>query len=317
MEECISVIVPVYNIENYVERCLDSIINQTYSDLQIIIVDDGSTDDSGKKCDAIALKDRRITVIHQENGGLGAARNAGLEIAKGKYVTFVDGDDWIEPNTYEILHKYIVNTKSELATCARKTVSNEGVIEEIYALTAPIIVDKREIIKRYLLQDGMNMSACDKLFLRQLFIDIKFPCGYVSEDILPIFEVLLRANRCVLTGIPLYNYYTRNGSLSKSMYSERQLGIKKYSEEVVSRLRKLNPELEDYIFFFEIDRIIAFWRILRRSGEKNQYYYEVKDKYLRNLFRIIKNPFLSYKHKGYVVASILGVDLILDKWVNR
>lgn len=117
MNDLISIIVPVYNVEKYLNKCIDSIINQTYKNIEIILVDDGSTDNSGKICDEYLLRDSRIKVIHKNNGGLSSARNEGINISSGEYIGFVDSDDWVEPNMYEEMYKKILYSNADIVDC--------------------------------------------------------------------------------------------------------------------------------------------------------------------------------------------------------
>ena len=142
-------------------------------------MDDGSTDGSGDLCELLKTTDSRIQVVHQENQGLGPARNSGLNIATGKYVSFVDSDDWIEYNTYEILVNSMKTNHCQIASCGRKIVNDEACLSLVYCNAAEKILYGEEIIQHYLLQQNMNMSACDKLFETSLFENIRFPSGYV------------------------------------------------------------------------------------------------------------------------------------------
>ena len=313
MEGLLSVIVPVYNVELYIERCANSILCQSYNNIELILVDDGSTDSSGMICESIASKDCRVKVIHQENQGLGPARNTGLEVINGDYVTFVDSDDWVEPNTYELMiHKMITNG-CDVSTCARNIVTDEWIIERCFCLESGMRLNNTEAVNYFLLQKNMNMSACDKVYVASLFEHTRFPGNFlVSEDIVPIYSVLSRARGIYLTGVPLYNYYYRDGSLSKTRFSTKTMGMVYYSEDVAKRVCKDFPDLVASADYFKIDQLITAYRILRRSKYSGEEKKELLQKLKDNFGKALKNEHLSLRHKVYIIMAVIGVDDVFD-----
>ena len=210
----ISIIVPVYNVEPYLRRCVNSIINQTYKNLDIILVDDGSTDHSGEICDEYATKDNRIKVIHRENGGLSAARNTGLNIAKGEYVYFVDSDDYIERETCEIALSYAVNQQANIVCFGYREIFPSGQIIN-HSMDFSGIIEKPEIIGKLVLEErGLRDFVWNKLFSRHLFDDIKFPEGRTFEDIFVMHRLFDCAYTIYIIPNILYNYNRRDGSIT-------------------------------------------------------------------------------------------------------
>ena len=314
----VSVIIPVYNVKDYLERCVQSVIDQSISDLEIILVDDGSTDGSGNLCELLKTKDSRIQVVHQENQGLGPARNSGLNIATGKYVAFVDSDDWIEYNTYEILINSIETNHCQIASCGRKIVNDEACLSLVYCNDVEKILYGEDIIQHYLLQQNMNMSACDKLFDIMLFEDIRFPKGYVSEDVVPIYEVLKRVDKIALTGKPLYNYYCRPGSLSRTRsFTRKGLGLWMYCAKVAEDVKLNYPNLREQADYYEYDALISTWRrILRanyRGEERKQVWERIKDSYYKMLF----NPYMHKKQRVYTLLMIRRLDRLAEKIIKE
>ena len=310
MNELISVIIPVYNVENYIVRCVQSVQNQTYKNLEIILVDDGSTDMSGKICDELSKEDYRIITIHQDNRGLGPARNAGLEIINGDYVSFVDSDDWLEPDFYEMLLSAIKINNCDIATCGRVVLNEKKIIKYVYCSTSELVLDQVHTIKHYLLQRDMNMSACDKLYKSSLFNNIRFSGDHlVSEDIIPIYQVIKNCSKTTLTGKPLYNYFYRNGSLSKEPFSAKKLGVYKYSKIVADNVRNQYPALKNEADYFEIDSLITVYRSIRNSGytgpEEKKIYCDLKN----CLDKALANKYLYLRQKIYVILAILRIDL--------
>ncbi|MBR9961668.1 glycosyltransferase family 2 protein [Anaerostipes sp. Marseille-Q3525] len=214
----ISVIVPVYNVEKYLKKCVDSITSQTYKNLEILLVDDGSTDSSGQICNEFEKNDARIKVIHKKNGGLSDARNAGLDRAKGQYYAFIDSDDYIQDNTIEIMLNAIKKNKSEIAVCNMIRFLEEGETVQFYCPTDHEVLYQGN--QRY---KTLNQpSVCNKLFEAKLFEGIRFPKGKYYEDTFVYHEVLYRANSIVLTGTDSYWYLSREDSiLGQPQYTER------------------------------------------------------------------------------------------------
>lgn len=309
----VSVIVPVYNVREYLERCVDSIINQSVKEIEIILVDDGSTDGSGDLCETLAKKDHRIKVIHQENQGLGPARNSGLDVAKGQYVSFIDSDDWIELNTYEILLDIIGKNECQIVTCGRKIVDDNGCVTKVYCNDSEKILFNEEIIEHYLLQLDMNMSACDKLFYRRLFSDIRFPENYVSEDYVPIYNALKKVNKIVLSGKPLYNYYYRSGSLSRTpTFTNKRMGQLIYATMVSNDVKQLYPSLIEQANYYEYDALISTWRSIVRSNYHGEERYSVKNIFKKQRWKMLCNKYMHSKQRIYVLLMILRIEHIVE-----
>jgi len=182
MSDLISIIIPVYNVEKYLERCVKSVINQTYKNLEIILVDDGAKDNSGKMCDELSKLDSRIKVIHKENGGLSDARNFGLKIATGDYIGFVDSDDYIADDMYETLYHTIKNNNADISIVSFYEMYKEKVIGVRDSGNLEIL-SKQEAMKELLIDTKIQSYAWNKLFKKELFNDLKFPTGKNFEDI--------------------------------------------------------------------------------------------------------------------------------------
>jgi glycosyltransferase involved in cell wall biosynthesis len=210
----ISIIVPAYKVEKYLRRCINSIINQTYTNLEIILVDDGSPDNCGKICDEYAGKDQRIKVIHKENGGLSDARNRGLDIAKGEYIGFIDSDDWIKEDYIEKLLNLINDYNADISICNLVKVYNEN--QQINADYNPEIKIYTNIqaLEQYFDKYYTNMViACCKLYKAELINGIRFPVGKIHEDEFTTHKLLYKANKTVMTTEGLYYYLQRNDSI--------------------------------------------------------------------------------------------------------
>lgn len=223
-ESLISVIVTAYNIEKYLPRCMDSLLKQTYENLEIILVDDGSTDKTPEICDAYDAKSNKIKVIHKENGGPSAARNAGLSIASGAFIGYVDGDDYIEPDMYKDMFAACMESGAEIAICTYREVG-EGSREQ--KPTGNVIeLDRQKALEWYISghpQYHIYHSVWSKLFKRELLSDISFEEGRKSEDIMYTTKTLLKAEKCVFLDTPYYNYVLdREDSVMHTKIGERR-----------------------------------------------------------------------------------------------
>lgn len=217
-EVLISVVVPVYNVEHYLKKCVDSICHQTYRNLEIILVDDGSTDCSGSLCDEFATSDSRIRVIHKSNGGLSDARNAGMELASGEWWMFVDSDDYIAPDTAETLLLAAVENHCEIAVCNMMRIYEDGKQEPFYCpVTEPTIWAGEQRFETL-----RQPSVCNKLFRADLFKELRFPKRKFYEDTFVYHVLAHRANRIALTGLSGYYYLSRRESiLGQSQFTDR------------------------------------------------------------------------------------------------
>lgn len=237
MEKLITVIVPVYNVETYVERCLDSIVTQDYKNMEIIVVDDGSTDRSGTICDAYALKDKRIKVIHKENGGLGEARNSALNIMKGEYVFFVDSDDYILSGIIRCLFEACEKEKADIACCGFQS----G--KKVYYRSRKVrCFSAEKAVEHLFCSQGMDSNAVCKLYKAYLFHNMRYP-AYVHQVIPVTYKIFLSAKKIVNTGKVGYYVEKRDGSITRSQFGMNdllylELGTKVY-EDVLSHYREL------------------------------------------------------------------------------
>lgn len=211
----ISVIVAVYNIEEYIEKCANSLLQQTYPNLEIILVDDGSKDSSGQICEKLAAQDERVVVIHQANGGLSAARNTGMGVAKGDYLAFVDGDDWIDADMYELMINAAVQFDAELVACRYRCIYTDEIIDR--TTNRMLLFEEAEMLKSYLEEKDdcvIQHAAWNKLYKRSLVGEERFPVGKLYEDVVFSAKVISRINQGVYLDCAKYNYViNRPGSI--------------------------------------------------------------------------------------------------------
>lgn len=248
MPQLISVIVPIYKVEAYLGKCVESILNQTYANLEIILVDDGSPDGCGRICDGYAEKDSRVTVIHKENGGISSARNAGLDICKGAYISFVDSDDFISPYFIEVLYNSLRTTGSEIASVMRGvdfTDAGEGEVQLIRnaADCSVTAVTSREAIRRMMYQRIPN-GAPWRLYDRRVFETVRFPENCIFEDAATTHRAFMGAERIALTDAPIYAYRHRPGSIIRSAFTPSKLDCIPVSRQLVADIHAYDPTLD-------------------------------------------------------------------------
>lgn len=249
----ISVIVPVYKVEPYLRKCVESIQAQTHRNLEIILVDDGSPDTCGVICDELAAQDARIQVIHKENGGLSSARNAGLEIAQGEYIGFVDSDDWLEPEAYEWLLDMALSEDVRLVCAGRYDCTSwSGTRQVGLCPSAREVISGQELARRIFRWENVDSAAWDKLYHRSLFREIRYPVGVVSEDVPTTYRIALEAGRVGMLDKPVYNYFHRPGSITTASFSPKALQPSGHTEKVLAHIRQEYPELSDSATYFHL-----------------------------------------------------------------
>lgn len=225
METAISVIVPIYRVEKYLPACIDSILNQTFTDFELILVDDGSPDRCPEICDETAKRDARVRVIHQANQGLSAARNAGIEAARGAWLSFVDSDDYIAPQFYEKLYQTAQRTDADCVMCSVQNVDESGKsIDSALMRVADEVKTGQEVLQKIGRDDVTPyLTAWNKLYRRKLFNTLRYPAGRQNEDVFVFAELFCQVQRAACVAEPLYFYRKRMGSIMNSAVTLRNL----------------------------------------------------------------------------------------------
>lgn len=246
--ELISIIVPIYNVEKYLNRCIDSIINQTYKNLEIILVDDGSTDNSGKICDKYAEKDKRIKVIHKKNGGLSDARNSGIEVEKGKKISFIDSDDFVEKTFIENLYKWMKQYDVDISCCDSDIFFDDKsnfYNSENYKNISKVY-EKFDALKYSNIQGYFGIAAWNKLYKSELFKDVRYPIGKICEDWRTTYKLIEKSKKLYYNSTPLYHYRQRKNSITKK--KEITYDALDAVNEVIEHFKEKNEDLLPYIY---------------------------------------------------------------------
>lgn len=239
----ISIVIPIYNVENYLKRCIDSVINQTYQNIEIILVDDGSTDHSLLICNS--YMDKRIKIIHKENGGLSSARNAGIDIATGHYITFIDSDDYVELNYIEELYNLIkkYNTKISMVDIVRIFESGKKINT---STNKEFIMSQKEFFENMLYaRRDLDNSASAKLYDINLFKDVRYPLDRLYEDTATTYKLIFKCENIAVKSVSLYNYMIRSNSIVQNSFNEKKLQIITSVKEMIDAIKNKYPELEN------------------------------------------------------------------------
>lgn len=307
--ELISVIVPIYNVEPYLERCINSIRSQTYTNIEILLVDDGSTDASGKICDKFGEIDSRIVVIHKKNGGLSDARNAGISVAKGQYIGFVDADDYIEKEMYSRLYSAVKHANADIGSCGMFSETEEGVvIRNCIQGHGDVILERKNAYEEFFAMEGMlDPSSCTKLWNIALFNEIQYKVGLRSEDIDLLYRMLDKVDKVVCVNDPLYHYCHRPNSITTQGINKSFFDQVKIVNEMTNFIVCKYPELILPVYAYQLWTCIY---VLHSTMDATNGYMFIKEKKeVEQVIRSSKKYYIGnkyiywwYKVMGYSVC---------------
>ena len=240
-KDLISIVIPVYNVEKYLQKCVESVKNQTYKNIEIILVNDGSTDKCTEICEKLKKEDGRIKVIHKKNGGLSDARNVGINNASGNYISFIDSDDYVEKNYISLLYDTLVSYNADMSIASHMVIYEKNHIDKSTGLE---FKDNAEnILEKMLYDDGIDLSAWGKLYKKQLFDEVRFPKGRLFEDSATTYKLIDKSEIIAVYSKPVYNYIIRRNSISNEEFSERKLDLIVSTKEMTDYIRNKYPNL--------------------------------------------------------------------------
>lgn len=319
MNPTISIIVPVYNNAPYLRKCLDSILAQTITNIEVIIINDGSTDHSGVICDEYAGKDDRVKVIHQENRGISSTRNLGVARATGEYIGFVDGDDYITMNMYKKMHEACVETGSNIAICKLGREINGELINnnigDYYTKKMSHEEAMRELFKGVL----YRFSLCNKLFKKECFDHVVFPEGRIHEDLSTTYRLFANATQAVYLNVIGYVYVKQKDSILTSSYDEKRLDAFTGWDEIISFMQQEYPQLSKEVMeCFVYSAVDHSYYILDQVKEKTaqkKYLYSVQISIRKHYKAIRKSVTLSLTYQ--CIITIINYSIYLFVIMNR
>lgn len=305
----ISVIVPVYNVEKYLSRCVNSILEQTYSDFEILLVDDGSPDSCGKICDNFARTDARIKAFHKENGGLSDARNYGIEHSNGEFLMFVDSDDYIHAENLETLYRLITENDADLAVCSAMDVFEGKEVSQVREIKE-FVLSQTESYKYMLRGDGLP-SACNKLYRRETVGNIRFPVGKLYEDGFFTPQILKNVRKTAVTSKPMYYYFRRADSITTKPFRQGDLDVIEAYDICVKQVEKLCPKALPFAMFrYRNAYFNVLDKMLMREDYKSIPEYKQVVKYLKShTLEIVSDPGFGKMRKIAAVALKFSLPL--------
>ena len=301
--ELISIVVPVYKVEKYLEKCVKSILKQTYTNLEIILVDDGSPDKCGQLCDELAKTDNRIKVFHKANGGLSDARNYGVERANGEYIGFVDSDDYIHENMYEELYKAIKKSGTAIAECGVTRVYKNTLRPHYEGEDYFLVLDREGYLKEYLENKRLYGSAWCKLIHKNLAKKIKFPTGKIYEDAFYTLELLKTVDKYTLISGNYYYYYIRENSITTRPFSAKDMDYIEIMDQIRDYTLSNFPKFKEQLLVRLIYAYLSiFNQLIVLDNYKTKKEYKVlKNKLKDNYFKVVVNKKAPRNLKGAIL----------------
>lgn len=254
--ELVSIIVPVYNVQDYLGACIDSLLSQTYTKFELLLIDDGSPDKSGAVCEEYAQRDSRIKVYHKENGGLSDARNYGIERAGGTYLTFVDSDDYVSPRFLQVLMEMVHQYHTRMA-CVDLYVTSGMDIDLPEGSSESECLSAEQVLRRVCMHDACGVSACGKLYHKSLFETIRYPKGKLYEDLLTTPYLMAQCDRIAVSRKQLYCWFQREGSITHHPIGQRDLELLHYLNDFLDFMDETYPEQHEAAVCRCIDDIFA------------------------------------------------------------
>jgi glycosyltransferase involved in cell wall biosynthesis len=302
MCELISIIVPIFKVESYLPKCLDSIINQSYKNLEIILVDDGSPDNCGSICEEYAKKDSRIKVIHKENGGLSDARNSGIEVASGKYIGFVDSDDFIHKDMYKVLYETAKRQSAEIVECQVEMAYVDNIkfeYEENY-----IVCVYDNIMASINLKDfnkNNEVMVWNKLYDSKLFNNIRFPKGKIHEDEFTTYKLFYIANRIATVKTKMYYYRQNPDGIMCSKFNIKRFDILEAYREQMDFYKENNLQLlYDKTLFVFLNILKNYYYLVKHDDELKKYSNDLKKEFNNHYIRFLYTKNFSFLKKAAI-----------------
>jgi len=303
----ISVIIPVYNVEAYLERCVESVRKQTYRNLEILLVDDGSTDGSGSICDIFAQRDERVQVWHVENQGPSAARNLGIENARGDYLLFVDSDDMVSEDHVLFLYGMMNRAKADLAICNYTTTEKDTFLEQ--PEKRRLVWTGKKALEHLLYQRYFTTGPVCKLYRKALFETVRFPVGMLYEDTLAIAQVIGRANKVVYSDAVKYGYYQRPGSTMRSSYREDTFQYIEITRQLICYVDETFPQLRSAAISRYLWANIFVW-IKMPCHIHDEKWERVQQNIKSYRCSVLMDPKVRVKNKMIILLSFFGQKML-------
>lgn len=303
----ITVVVPVYKVEQYLAECVDSILNQTYTNLEIYLVDDGSPDRCGEICNEYAKKDSRIRVIHQENKGLSGARNSAIDVFKGEYITFVDSDDWISNEMIERLYKNLIEYDAQMSCTSPDSFYEDGTHTTTKYNGEVFVYTKEQALDCFLFNDYLTPCVWGKLYMRNLWTSVRCPEGMLFEDQFTTYKLIDQCNKIIYCTKPMYHYRKRAGSIGHSEFKRNTYDLYNAIHEEYEYIHTRYGQKVPNITVARITWEIVFANMMIAAGFKDHKVKAEVQKFARkNLTKVWKCNYISILRKGQISLFALS-----------
>ena len=315
MQPLISVILPIYNIEKYLPYCMDSLFKQSYKNLEIIMVDDGSNKECSELCDYYAKKDQRVVVYHKENGGLSDARNYGIKRAKGEYITCIDPDDYFDYDYVKYLYDLVQKYDVKFSICQHRVKFDNGSVKD-FGKNGEELIDSKICLERMLYHDVIDTSAWAKLYKKDLFDNIEYPKGRLFEDISTTYALMMKCKKIAVGYESKYNYIFHNNSIVNSNFNIKKLDLLEMTDKMATDVLKQYPDLDKAVLR---RRVYSRFSTLNQMLNENGFIKEKKEiiKFiLDNKKSILKNKKAPKRDKIAIIILLLNYRLYRFFWLR-
>lgn len=311
--DLISVVLPVYNVSDYLDKCILSVLEQTYSNLEIILIDDGSTDDSGSKCDYYLSVDSRVKVFHKKNGGLSDARNFGISKATGKYITCIDSDDYVDTDYIEYLYRLVISSETKMSICQHRVLVNDKLYVD-YGKKGDEILLTKDCIERMLYHDVIDTSAWGKLYLSSLFDEVQYPKGKIFEDIATTYRLMLQCDKVAVGYESKYNYIMRNNSIVNGAFKVSKLDLLEMTDKMAFDVKKTYPELKNAVIRRQVYARFSTLNQLLNYKEQKLYNKTIIDFIKKHSWSVLFNAKAPIRDKVAIILLLINYKLYRKIW---
>ena len=309
----ISVIVPCYNVEKYLRKCVDSILNQTYRNLEVILVDDGSPDGSPAICDEYAKNESRVVVFHKENGGLSDARNYGIVRAKGEYITFIDSDDFVDKDYVEYMYTLLKKYKTKMSICQHRVCISNGKTIDLN-LTGDELISVERCIERMLYHDVIDVSAWAKLYHRSLFSHVHYPKGKVYEDVGTTYAYLMQCEEIAVGYEAKYNYSLRDNSIVTGTFNPSKFDLIEMTDKMAKEVLSVYPNLSDAVLRRRVYARLSTLSQMTGTKDYRDQRNEIVSFIKSNAYSVLKNKNVPRRDKIGILSLTFGYGFYSKCW---
>lgn len=313
MKPVISVVLPVYNVKPYLEKCVNSVCRQTYKELEIILVDDGSTDGSGELCDKLKEKDTRIVVIHKENGGLSDARNAGTMQANGEYISYIDSDDYVKETYIEYLYQLVVKYNCKMSLCTHIISHENGKNEEIGDGGQEVLSAER-CLERMLYHDMIDTSAWAKLYHIDLAKKFLYPKGKLFEDIGNTYNFFMESGKIACGYTPQYYYMIRSNSIVTGSFNMKKLDLLEMTDKMARVVQKKYPNLKEAVMRRRVYARFSTLNQMKNAKDHVEVRNEIIAFIKKHQAGVMKNPKAPKRDKIAIILLSMGYPVYKFCW---